>query len=253
MENVPVETVTASTGLIKGGWKGILFNTCFILYYYLTYHLVASETHETDSYGLGAPILFSTTLALIIFISLIAEPFAIMYKIGYENYNVKGRAFHLPGLFLFVMVASRFFVRVIFFMAAVESLGIHLKNGGVGAGIIATFVFVGELVLVFSITDKSFVGRIKPTLRKELFTRFILLNMLVLFTFFFKTTFLPVLTEDNPGVTYKILMGLLLFLAIYLPNTIVQVYGDWRASTTIIQKCLYILSLAVAFFSIILF
>jgi hypothetical protein len=253
MENVTVETVTASKGLIGGGWKGIIFNLCFILYYYFTYKLVVDESYTVNSYGLSSSLLFSKTLGCIVLISLIAEPFAIFYKLGYENFNTKGRPLRLPGFFLFIMVVSRFFVRLVFFIAALESVGLQFENGGTGAAITGTFVLVGELIFIFAITDKGFVGKIKPTLRKELFIRFILLNMLVLFTFLFRLDFATLATDGDRSTLAKVLIGLLLFIVVYLPNTMVQFYGDWRAAKTMIQKCLYILSLGVAFLSIILF
>lgn len=253
MGNEPVETVTASTGITRDGWKGIIFNCCFILYYYFVYRLVVDESYTVNSYGLSSALLFSTTLGWIVLISLITEPFAIFYKLSYEHYNVEGRALSLPGFFIFIMVVSRFFVRLVFFIAALESVGLQVEYGGTGAVIIATFVLVGELSFVFSITDKSFVGKIKPTLRKELFTRFILLNMLVLFTFLFETHFADLVTEGDRSPVGKLLVALILFIAVYLPNTMVQFYGDWRATKTIKQKWLYILSLVIAFLSIILF
>ena len=127
-----------------GGWKGVIFNICFLLYYYFTYHLIIKESYTVDSYGLSSPLLFSTTLALIVLLSLITEPFAIFYKLSYENYSVKGRPLKLPGFFLFIMVASRFFVRLVFFIAALESLNINPANGSTGAIIVGTFIFVME-------------------------------------------------------------------------------------------------------------
>ena len=253
MQNEAIQSANIVPQNTAGGWKGIIFNLCFILYYYFTYHLVVDESYTVNSYGLSSALLFSTTLAWIVLISLIAEPFAIFYKLSYENYNIQGRALQLPGFFLFVMVVSRFFVRLVFFIAALESVGLQLENGGTGAAIVGTFILVGELIFVFSITDKGFVGKIKPALRKELFTRFILLNMLVLFTFLFRTDFAGLVTDGDRSQVWKVLIALLLFIAVYLPNTMVQFYGDWRAAKTITQKWLYILSLGFAFLTIILY
>lgn len=253
MENEAIENETAATANTGNGWHGVIFNICFILYYYFTYLLVLEESTIEDSYGIGSPILFSSTLGWIILISLVTEPFAIFYKLSYENYSIKGPALYLPRVFLVIMFISRFFIRVVLFIAALQSSGIELENGGVGAGLVATFVFVAELVFAFTITNKDFVGEIKPTRFKEIFTRFILLNMLVLFTFLFKTLFVSLITSGDKGLLLEILTGLLIFITVYLPNTMIQFYSDWRASKTPVQKCLYILSLGIAFSSIILF
>lgn len=245
-ENQPAQQST-------GGWKGVIFNICFMLYYYLLYHLLLDETTYVDSYGLSSSILFSKTLALIILLSLLCEPFAIFYKLSYENYSVEGRALRLPGFYLFVMVVARFFVRLVFVIALLESLNMEVGDGSTGAILIATLLVVMEIAFAFAITDKSFVGKVKPRLRKEIFTRFILLNMLVFFTFLFRYLFRDMFKGDEHSLTWKILIGLVLFITIYLPNTMVQFYGDWRASKTVMQKCLYILSLVLAFLSIILF
>lgn len=196
MENETVEMVTPSTGITRDGWKGIIFNLCFILYYFV-YCLVVDESYTVNSYGPSSALLFSTTPGWVVLISLITEPFAIFYKLSYEHYNIEGRALPSPGFFIFVLVVSRFFVRLVFFIAALESVGLQLEYGGTGAAIAGTFVLVGELIFVFSITDKSFVGKIKPTLHKALFTRFILLHMLVLFSFLIKTHFAELVTEGD--------------------------------------------------------
>ena len=253
MDNKVVETGYTTAQNSNGGWKGIIFNFCFMGYYYLLYQLMINETAFVQSYGLGSSILFSKTLALIILVSLLSEPFAIFYKLSYENYSVKGHALQLPGLYLFTMVVARFFVRLIFVIALLESLNMEFENGSAGAMLITSLLLVIEIVFVIAIADKGFVGKVRPTLAREIFTRFILLNMLVFFTFLFRSLFADIFKGDEHGITWKILIGLVLFVIMYLPNTMVQFYGDWRASKTLLQKCLYIISLFIAFLSITLF
>jgi len=253
MKDKTAEQPNAATTLRNSGWKGVLFNICFILYYYFTYQLVAEESHTVNSYGLSSPLLFSKLLGWLVLLSLVAEPFAIFYKFSYEHYTTEGEGLRLPGFYIFILFVARFFVRVVFFIAALESVGIDAVGEGTGAGLVATFVFVSELVFAFAITDKTFVGKIKPTLRKEIVTRFILLNILVLFTYLFKTMFVEEAIDADQSVTRKVLMGLLLFFGLYLPNTMVQFYADWRAARSPIQKSIYILSLVLAFISILLF
>lgn len=247
------ETITDPSSKAGNGWKGILFNLCFIIYYYFTYHWVINESEIVNSYGLSSTILFSKTLGWVVLISLIAEPFAIFYKLNYENYNIKRPALSLPKFFLVIMFISRFFVRIVFFIAALESAGIEVENGGAGATVVGAFIFISELVFAFTITDKEFVGKIRPTILREVFTRFVLLNMLVLFAFLFNLLFTPLLKEEGQHVLWMLTIGFLLFTSIYLPNTMLQFYSDWRASKTVLQKALYILSFFVAFLSIILF
>ena len=253
MDNKAVETAYINSQNRNGGWKGLIFNICFMGYYYLLYQLMINETTFVQSYGLSSSILFSKTLALIILVSLLSEPFAIFYKLSYENYSIKGRALQLPGFYLFIMVVARFFVRLIFVIALLESLNMEFENGSAGAMLIATLLLVIEIVFVIAIADKGFVGKVRPTLAREIFTRFILLNMLVFFTFLFRSLFADMFKGDEHGITWKIMIGLVLFVIMYLPNTMVQFYGDWRAAKTTIQRLLYIFSLAVAFLSIILF
>jgi hypothetical protein len=242
-----------ATTRLKNGWKGVVFNICFILYYYFTYQLVAAESHTVNSYGLSSPLLFTKSLGWLVLLSLVAEPFAIFYKFSYDQYHTEGHGLRLPGFYIFILFVARFFIRVVFFIAALESIGIDAVDEGTGAGLVATFVFVAELVFVFAITDKTFVGKIKPTLRKEIATRFILLNILVLFTYLFKTMFVEELINVDQSTTRKVLIGLLLFFGLYLPNTMVQFYADWRAARSPVQKSIYILSLILAFISILLF
>lgn len=141
MDDKAVETGNITPQNSNGSWKGIIFNSCFMLYYYLLYKLMIDETTFVQSYGLSSSILFSKTLALIILVSLLSEPFAIFYKLSYENYSVKGRALRLPGFYLFIMVVARFFVRLIFVIALLESLNMEVKNGSTGAMLIATLLF----------------------------------------------------------------------------------------------------------------
>lgn len=237
----------------NSGWKGIVFNICFILYYYFTYQLVADESHTVNSYGLSSPLLFTKLLGWLVLLSLVAEPFAIFYKFSYDQYHIEGRGIRLPGFYIFILFVARFFIRVVFFIAALESVGMNAVGEGTGAGLVATFVFVSELVFAFAITDKTFIGKIKPTVRKEIATRFILLNILVLFTYLFKTMFVEELIDVDQSATRKILVGLLLFFGLYLPNTMVQFYADWRAARSPFQKIMYLLSLVVAFVSILLY
>lgn len=253
MENKITEATSTPPAGTGNGWRGILFNICFILYYYFTYRWVVDETEIINSYGLSSPVLFSKTLGWIVLISLIAEPFAIFYKLSYENYRVKGPALPVPRFFVVIMFISRFFIRIVLFIAALESVGIELERGGTGAIVTATFIFVGELVFAFSITNKDFVGKVKPALSREIFTRFVLLNMLVLFAFLFNPFFAVLLKDNNGSVIWKIVVALLLFFVTYLPNTMVQFYSDWRASKTLLQKWLYALSFFVAFLSVLLF
>jgi hypothetical protein len=251
--NKATETENQPEPQNTGGWKGTIFNICFTLYYYLVYKLMIDETTFVQSYGIGSGILFSKTLALIILLSLLSEPFAIFYKLNYENYSVKGRALRLPGFYLFIMLVSRFFVRLIFVIALLESLNMEVKNGGTGAMLIATLLLVIEIVFVIAIADKSFVGKVRPALAREIFTRFILLNMLVFFTFLFRSLFGYIFKGHEHSLMWKIVIGLVLFLTMYLPNTMVQFYADWRAAKTPMQKSLYLLSLGAVFLGIILF
>jgi hypothetical protein len=253
MENKTVETKNTAHAKTSNGWRGILFNICFILYYYLTYRWVVDEAQIINTYGLSSPILFPKTLGWIILISLIAEPFAVFYKLSYENYHLKGAPLKLPKVFLVIMFIARFFVRIVFFLAALESVGLEVEHGGAGAGLTGTFVFVAELVFIFAITDKEFTGKVKPTLIKQVLTAFVLLNMLAIFAFLFTPFFAAILKDDSRSALWKISIGLLLFIGIYLPNTMVQFYSDWRASQTSLQKSLYILSFFIAYLSVILF
>lgn len=253
MDDKAVETGSITSQNNNGSWRGIIFNLCFIGYYYLLYQLMLNETTFVQSYGLSSGILFTKTLALIILISLLSEPFAIFYKLSYENYNVKGRALQLPGLYLFIMAVARFFVRLIFVIALLESLEMEVENGSAGAMLITTLLLVIEIVFVLAIADKGLVGKVRPTFFREIFTRFILLNMLVFFTFLFSSLFADLFKSNEHGITWKILIALVLFFTMYLPNTMVQFYGDWRAAKTVLQKCLYVLTLSAAFISIILF
>lgn len=253
MENEITASANTAPAKTINGWIGIIFNICFILYYYFTYRWVIDESEIINSYGLSSPILYSKTLGWMILISLIAEPFAIFYKLSYEHYNIKGPALRLPRFFLVIVFISRFFIRIVFFLAALESVGITVENGGIGAAIVGTFVFSGELVFAFAVTNKEFVGKIKPTPIKQVLTSFVLLNMLAVFAFLFNPFFAELLRDDNKSVLWKVMIGLLLFIAIYFPNTMVQFYSDWRASGTVLQKCLYILSFFIGFLSIILF
>ena len=48
MENETVEMVTVSMGITRDGWKGIIFNLSFILYYFV-YCLVVDESYTVNS------------------------------------------------------------------------------------------------------------------------------------------------------------------------------------------------------------